>query len=163
MECTVIGVCQYPVLLSLLQAFAHALWNYVQALFSFLYRAVVWTCDLGNARTCNEGSRLLGLSAGIGFHCHVAWVKAWSQRVEVHCTFAVCKRHGGKYVPGFMVVDDLCDRNGGCQLYDQTKTRIRIGGLVRGCTEIPSEGDIPFYKRPIVWATCHLYRICCTQ
>jgi SSS family solute:Na+ symporter len=28
----------------------------------------------------------------------------------------------------------------------------KLFGLVYGCTPIPSEGDMPLYKRPIFWA-----------
>jgi SSS family solute:Na+ symporter len=28
----------------------------------------------------------------------------------------------------------------------------RLAGLVYGCTEIPSEGDLPMYQRPMFWA-----------
>jgi hypothetical protein len=32
------------------------------------------------------------------------------------------------------------------------KPEAELTGLVRGCTEIPSEGDMPLIKRPIFWA-----------
>jgi SSS family solute:Na+ symporter len=28
----------------------------------------------------------------------------------------------------------------------------QLQGLVYGCTEVPSEGHLPIYKRPIFWA-----------
>jgi SSS family solute:Na+ symporter len=33
------------------------------------------------------------------------------------------------------------------------KPESELVGLVRGCTVIPSEGDVPIYKRPLMWAT----------
>lgn len=33
------------------------------------------------------------------------------------------------------------------------KPESELVGLVKGCTEIPSEGDLPLYKRPIFWAS----------
>jgi SSS family solute:Na+ symporter len=27
-----------------------------------------------------------------------------------------------------------------------------LTGLVYGCTELPSEGDLPLWKRPVFWA-----------
>ena len=32
------------------------------------------------------------------------------------------------------------------------KTEAELTNLVRGCTELPSEGDLPLIKRPIFWA-----------
>jgi SSS family solute:Na+ symporter len=37
-------------------------------------------------------------------------------------------------------------------LLTQPKPESELVGLVYGCTEIPSEGDLPVYKRPIFWA-----------
>ena len=34
----------------------------------------------------------------------------------------------------------------------QPKPEAELVGLVRGCTDIPSEGDLPLVKRPIFWA-----------
>ena len=28
----------------------------------------------------------------------------------------------------------------------------QLAGLVYGCTEVPSEGELPLYRRPIFWA-----------
>jgi SSS family solute:Na+ symporter len=35
-----------------------------------------------------------------------------------------------------------------------TKPRIEseLNGLVRGCTTLPTEGDMPWIKRPLTWA-----------
>lgn len=37
-------------------------------------------------------------------------------------------------------------------LLSQPKPEAELVGLVRGCTEIPSEGNLPLVKRPIFWA-----------
>jgi SSS family solute:Na+ symporter len=37
-------------------------------------------------------------------------------------------------------------------LYTKPKSESELVGLVRGCTDIPSERDIPLIKRPIFWA-----------
>ena len=34
----------------------------------------------------------------------------------------------------------------------QPKPEAELVGLVRGCTDIPSDGDLPLVKRPIFWA-----------
>jgi len=38
-------------------------------------------------------------------------------------------------------------------LFTEPKSEKELVGLVRGCTELPSEGDLPLWKRPIFWAT----------
>ncbi len=37
-------------------------------------------------------------------------------------------------------------------LFTQAKTPAELKDVVFGYTEIPSEGDMPFYKRPWFWA-----------
>jgi SSS family solute:Na+ symporter len=37
-------------------------------------------------------------------------------------------------------------------LLTKPKPESELTGLVYGCTPIPSEGDMPVYKRPIFWA-----------
>jgi SSS family solute:Na+ symporter len=37
-------------------------------------------------------------------------------------------------------------------LMTKPRPESELVGLVRGCTEIPSEGHLPIYKRPIFWA-----------
>jgi len=37
-------------------------------------------------------------------------------------------------------------------LVTRPKPESELKGLVYGCTEIPSEGHLPLYKRPIFWA-----------
>ena len=36
-------------------------------------------------------------------------------------------------------------------LFTQPKTESELQGLVYGYTEIPSDGDLPFYQRPVFW------------
>ena len=37
-------------------------------------------------------------------------------------------------------------------LFTQPKPEAELVGLVRGCTQIPSDGNLPLIKRPIFWA-----------
>jgi SSS family solute:Na+ symporter len=37
-------------------------------------------------------------------------------------------------------------------LLTKPKSDKELVGLVYGCTEIPSEGDLPWWQRPLVWA-----------
>ena len=37
-------------------------------------------------------------------------------------------------------------------LYTRPKPVEELTGLVWGCTDIPSEGHLPMFKRPIFWA-----------
>jgi len=37
-------------------------------------------------------------------------------------------------------------------LLSRPKPETELAGLVRGCTELPSEGHLPLFKRPIFWA-----------
>ena len=37
-------------------------------------------------------------------------------------------------------------------LLTKPRTETELTGLVMGCTDIPSEGKLPFYQRPVFWA-----------
>ena len=37
-------------------------------------------------------------------------------------------------------------------LATQPKSDAELAGLVYGLTEVPSVGDVPFYKKPLFWA-----------
>ena len=37
-------------------------------------------------------------------------------------------------------------------LLTRPRPESELAGLVYGCTDVPSEGDLPIYRRPIFWA-----------
>ena len=152
--CTVIGVFISIGTAYLVQQFA-SIMDYVQALFSFFIAPLFGTVILGMLwKRATKAAGFWGLFAGIGSSVAMwAWVKIDSSAL--------------KYVALSPYAKDMAENMYRalwswliCVLVTvvvsymtKPKPESELVGLVRGCTEIPSEGDIPFYKRPIVWAT----------
>ena len=78
--------------------------------------------------------------------------EARSVRAALHCALTAREGHGREYVSRAVVMDYLRGRYGCGQLDDQAEARAELQGLVYGATEIPSEGHLPLYQRPIFWA-----------
>ena len=73
--------------------------------------------------------------------------------LAIHCAFAGRKRHGRESLPRALVLGHLRSGHRGRQPIHHPKARSQeLKGLVYGYTTIPSEKDLPMYKRPIFWA-----------
>jgi SSS family solute:Na+ symporter len=129
--------------------------DYVQALFSFFVAPLFGTVILGMLwKRATKAGGFWGLFAGIG-----SSIAMW----------ALVKVDPGalKYIALSPYAKDMAENMYRglwswmiCVLVTvivsymtSPKPESELVGLVRGCTEIPSEGDVPLYKRPIVWAT----------
>ncbi len=150
---TIIGVIISIGTAYLVMQFA-SIMDYVQALFSFFIAPLFGTVILGMLwkRTTGPGGfwgLLAGTVSSVGMY---AWVKLDPSALRVIALSKYAKP----------MADDMF-RALWCWLITVIVTIVvsyltaprpetELVGLVRGCTEIPSEGDLPFYKRPIFWA-----------
>ena len=108
----------------------------------------------------HAGGRLLGPAGRHGFlDRHVGLGQARSQCAVRHRALQQRQGHGREHVPRPVELDHLRAGDGGGQLSDQAQTGKELVGLVYGCTEIPSEGHLPLYQRPIFWAGDRLRRL----
>ena len=152
--CTVLGVLVSIGTAYLVMQF-HSIMDYVQALFSFFIAPLFGTVVLGMLwKRATPPGGFWGLLAGtvssIGMW---AWVKTRSRGAAIHRAVAECERHGGEHVPRAVVVDRLRGRHGSGQLCDRARCRNRNWWAWFTAARIcPSEGDLPFYQRPMFWA-----------
>ena len=138
----------------LVQQFA-SIMDYVQALFSFFVAPLFGTVILGMLwkRATKEGGfwgLLAGMSASIGMW---AWVKIDPTAIKIIALSEHAKDMAENMYRGlwcFLVVVIVTVV---VSLMTKPKPENELVGLVRGCTEIPSEGDLPLWQRPIFWAT----------
>ncbi len=150
---TIIGVIISIGTAYLVQQFA-SIMDYVQALFSFFIAPLFGTVILGMLwkRATGPGGfwgLLAGTLASVGMY---VWVKLQPSALGIIALSKYAKP----------MADDMY-RALWCWLvtvivtivvsYMTTpKPEAELTGLVRGCTEIPSEGHLPLVKRPIFWA-----------
>ncbi len=150
---TIIGVIISIGTAYLVMQFA-SIMDYVQALFSFFIAPLFGTVILGMLwkRTTGPGGfwgLLAGTVSSVGMYL---WVKLDPSALGIIALSKYAKP----------MADDMY-RALWCWLvtvivtivvsYMTTpKPESELVGLVRGCTDIPSEGDLPLVKRPIFWA-----------
>jgi len=128
--------------------------DYVQALFSFFIAPLLGTVLLGMfwKRTSAAGGfwgLLAGTLSSIGMW---AWVTADPSALRYialseHAKAMAENMYRGLWSFIVCVLVTLV-----VSLYTKPKSESELVGLVRGCTDIPSERDIPLIKRPIFWA-----------
>ena len=133
---------------------AHSIMDYVQELFSFFIAPLFGTVLLGMLwkRATSAGGfwgLLCGTLSAIGMW---AWVKSVPSAVQYIAMSPAAKPMAenmfralwsGLICASVTVVVSLLTR---------PKTDAELVGLVYGCTEIPSEGHLPVWQRPIFWA-----------
>jgi SSS family solute:Na+ symporter len=151
--CTILGVLVSIGTAYLVMRFG-SIMDYVQALFSFFIAPLLGTVLLGMfwKRTTSAGG-FWGLLAGT-LSSVAMW--AWVQRVPSALRYIALSEHARAMAENMYrglwsclacvivtVVVSLCTK---------PKPASELVGLVRGCTEIPSERDVPLLKRPIFWA-----------
>ena len=152
--CTVIGVFVSIGTAYLVQQFA-SIMDYVQALFSFFIAPLFGTVILGMLwKRATKAAGFWGLFAGIGSSVAMwAWVKIDSSALKYIALSPYAKDMAENMYRGLWSWMICVIVTVVVSYMTKPKPESELVGLVRGCTEIPSEGDIPFYKRPIVWAT----------
>jgi len=128
--------------------------DYVQALFSFFIAPLLGTVVLGMfwKRTSASGGfwgLLAGTVSSIGMF---VWVTADPSALRYIALSPHAKAMAENMYRGLWscvvcvlvtVLVSLCTK---------PKPESELVGLVRGCTEIPSERDIPLFHRPVFWA-----------
>jgi solute:Na+ symporter, SSS family len=151
--CTVIGVLVSIGTAYLVQYFA-SIMDYVQALFSFFVAPLFGTILLGMLwKRATKAGGFWGLVAGISSSIGMwAWVKIDPSALKIIALSAYAKDMAENMyralwcgLIGIAVTVIV-------SLFTKPKTDAELNGLVRGCTEIPSEGHLPLFKRPIFWA-----------
>jgi SSS family solute:Na+ symporter len=128
--------------------------DYVQALFSFFIAPLFGTVILGMLwkRATNAGG-FWGLLAGTGSSIAMyAWAKVDPSALKYVALSAQASDMAANMYRALwswivcVVVTVVVS------LMTTPKSEGELTGLVYGCTEIPSEGDLPLYQRPVFWA-----------
>jgi SSS family solute:Na+ symporter len=128
--------------------------DYVQALFSFFIAPLFGTVILGMLwkRATNAGG-FWGLLAGTGSSIAMyAWAKVDPSALKYVALSANASDMAANMYRALwswivcVVVTVVVS------LMTTPKSEGELTGLVYGCTEIPSEGDLPLYQRPVFWA-----------
>jgi SSS family solute:Na+ symporter len=128
--------------------------DYVQALFSFFIAPLFGTVLLGMLwKRATPAGGFWGLAAGTASSIGMwAWVKADHTAVQYVALSPYAKDMSenmfralwsGLVCAIVTIIVSLCTR---------PKPESELVGLVYGCTDIPSEGHLPLYQRPIFWA-----------
>jgi SSS family solute:Na+ symporter len=151
--CTVIGVFVSIGTAYLVQQFA-SIMDYVQALFSFFVAPLFGTVILGMLwKRATKAGGFWGLFAGIGSSIAMwAWVKLDPSALKYIALSPYAKDMAENMYRGLWSWMICVIVTVAVSYATKPKTESELVGLVRGCTEIPSEGDMPLYKRPIFWA-----------
>jgi SSS family solute:Na+ symporter len=150
---TVLGVIVSIGTAYLVQSFA-SIMDYVQALFSFFIAPLFGTVILGMLwkRATAKGG-FIGLFAGIGSSVAMwAWVKLYPGALKYIALSQYAKDMAENMYRALwswlicVIVTVIVS------YMTKPKPESELVGLVRGCTQIPSDGDLPLWKRPIFWA-----------
>jgi SSS family solute:Na+ symporter len=151
--CTIIGVLVSIGTAYLVMQFG-SIMDYVQALFSFFIAPLLGTVLLGMfwKRTTSAGGfwgLLSGTLTSIGM-----WAWVWSDPTALR--FIALSEHAKAMAENMyrglwsciacVLVTVLVS------LATKPKPESELVGLVRGCTEVPSDSHLPLLQRPIFWA-----------
>jgi SSS family solute:Na+ symporter len=151
--CTIIGVLVSIGTAYLCQQFA-SIMDYVQALFSFFVAPLFATVILGMLwKRATAAGGLAGLAAGTGSSILMwLWVKMDPSAIRFIALSPYAKDMAENMYRALWCWLIAVFVTVVVSLYTKPKLESELVGLVRGCTEIPSEGHLPIYKRPIFWA-----------
>jgi solute:Na+ symporter, SSS family len=151
--CTILGVFVSIGTAYLVQQFA-SIMDYVQALFSFFVAPLLGTVLLGMLwKRTTSAAGFWGLLAGIGSSIGMwAWVKVDPGALKIIALSEHAKDMAENMYRALWSWLICVGVTVVVSMLTTPKPESELTGLVRGCTEIPSEGDMPLYKRPIFWA-----------
>lgn len=151
--CTILGVIVSIGTAYLVQQFA-SIMDYVQALFSFFVAPLLGTVLLGMFwKRTTSAAGFWGLLAGIGSSIGMwAWVKVDPGALKIIALSEHAKDMAENMYRALWSWLICVGVTVIVSMLTTPKPESELTGLVRGCTEIPSEGDMPLYKRPIFWA-----------
>ncbi len=151
--CTIVGVIISIGTAYLVQQFA-SIMDYVQALFSFFVAPTFGTVLLGmlwkrGTRAAGFWGLLAGIVSSIGMW---AWVKIVPGALKYIALSPSAKAMAENMYRALWSCLICIIVTVVVSYLTRPKPESELVGLVRGCTEIPSEGDLPLVKRPIFWA-----------
>jgi SSS family solute:Na+ symporter len=129
--------------------------DYVQALFSFFIAPLFGTVILGMLwkRTTSAGGfwgLLAGTLSSVGMWL---WVKIDPHALTYIALSPKARDMAENMYRGLWSWIICVAVTVTISLMTTPKPASELNGLVYGCTEIPSEGHLPLYQRPIFWAT----------
>ncbi|MCL6524892.1 MAG: sodium:solute symporter family protein [Thermoflavifilum sp.] len=134
---------------------AASIMDYVQALFSFFIAPLFGTVILGMLwKRATAAGGFWGLLAGtlssIGMW---AWVRLDPRALSIIAGSPDAKAMAEDMYRALWSWLICVAVTIIVSLFTRPKPEAQLVGLVRGCTEIPSEGHLPLVQRPIFWAT----------
>ncbi|MGH9396727.1 MAG: sodium:solute symporter family transporter, partial [Terriglobia bacterium] len=155
--CTIVGV-----LLSIGAAYTAmsftSIMDYVQALFSFFIAPLFATVILGMLwkRTTSKGAfwgLLVGTVASIGMFVAVKINPGSIRIIALSPSASIMAENVYRALWSWIICVVITVV---VSMLTQPRKEEDLVGLVYGCTELPSEGDLPMWKRPIFWAAISL-------
>jgi SSS family solute:Na+ symporter len=150
---TILGVIISIGTAYLVQQFA-SIMDYVQALFSFFIAPLFGTVILGMLwkRATSKGG-FWGLFAGIFSSVGMwLWVKVDPGALKIIALSAYAKDMAQDMYRALWSWIICVSVTVVVSLLTKPKPDSQLFGLVRGCTELPSEGHLSILKRPVFWA-----------
>ncbi|MFZ0821456.1 MAG: sodium:solute symporter family protein [Candidatus Acidiferrales bacterium] len=151
--CTILGILISIGTAYVVMQFA-SIMDYVQALFSFFIAPLFGTVLLGMLwKRATPAAGFWGLLAGtlssIGMW---AWVQLDHRALSYIALSSSAKDMAENMYRGLWSWLICVGVTVAVSMFTRPKPLSELSGLVYGATELPSEGHLPLYKRPIFWA-----------
>ncbi|HWR49622.1 MAG TPA: sodium:solute symporter family protein [Bryobacteraceae bacterium] len=152
--CTILGVLVSIGTAYLVMEFK-SIMDYVQALFSFFIAPLFGTVLLGMMwKRATPAAGFWGLLAGTVSSISMwAWVKADPGALRYIALSASAKDMAENMYRALWSWLICVVVTVAVSYMTKPKPVAELNGLVYGVTDVPSEGDLPLYKRPIFWAS----------
>ncbi|MBX5438350.1 MAG: sodium:solute symporter family protein [Thermoflavifilum sp.] len=133
---------------------AASIMDYVQALFSFFIAPLFGTVILGMLwKRATPAGGFWGLLAGTASSIGMwVWVRVDPRALSIIAGSPDAKAMAEDMYRALWSWLICVAVTVIVSLATRPKPEVELVGLVRGCTEIPSEGHLPLVKRPIFWA-----------
>ncbi len=151
--CTILGVLISIGTAYLVMQFL-SIMDYVQALFSFFIAPLFGTVLLGMLwKRATPAGGFWGLLAGtVSSIAMWAWVKLDPSALSVIALSSDAKDMAENMYRALWTWIICVLVTVVVSYLSKPKPESELAGLVYGCTELPSEGHLPLYQRPIFWA-----------
>jgi SSS family solute:Na+ symporter len=151
--CTILGVLVSIGTAYLVMQFG-SIMDYVQALFSFFIAPLLGTVLLGMFwKRASAAGGFWGLLAGTMTSVSMwAWVKADPTALRYIALSEHAKAMAENMYRGLWSCVACVIVTVVVSLLTKPKPESELVGLVRGCTEVPSEHGLPLLRRPVFWA-----------
>jgi len=131
-----------------------SLMDYVQALFSFFIAPLFGTVIIGMLwKRATKAAGFWGLLAGISTAVGIFFtIRFHPNSVSWFCFYSGAKPLAQQMWQALWAFVAVVVVSGAVTMVTKPRPEAELRDLVMGLTEIPSEGDLPFVKRPIFWA-----------